>query len=644
MSPATPGFGAANAGDGLAEVLGSARRRWRWILASALVVAVLGGLFSLRQAPTYRAVVELLIDPQALQIVGRGLSRPDAPPQIDFANLESQSLILLSAKLLDRVITGLGLADDRVLLRGSPAGADPRSAALEGLRRRITVRRVDASLTFQLTVAYPDPRRAAEIANAVAAAYFEVSSDDRLAAVRRANETLLTQLGDLRGQLNRADLAVERYRSEKRLIASGDAGLLITQQLRDLYTQITVAEADLAKLSARREQAKQWASVDGGVQATPETGASSVMVSLRAKHAQVVQEIAQASRSLGPAHPSMIALVAQRTATAQLVAAEADRIRRTTDEELRRGEEGLRQLRGRAETLVTSQASSNEEAIRLRQLESEADAIRRTYNLVLGRIKDLEQQEVINTNNSQIVSPASPPLKSSDTPLPVVVAAGLLFGAVFGVIGGTVFDRWRGNVATAAGLASVGVPVWARLSAPDRGNRPGADERALVGAARVLRERLTGRARATVTVASDGLGGERLHAARILTELLIRLGEPARRASGGLKPRGARVRPRGTACTAARDGAAREGFVVTEWDLAEAESWLAVPETSDAILLVVTPGRTRRRDLDAAVEALDGGGHLRREGLIGIVAVEPARARLGWRPARAAAPTLVEAA
>ncbi len=67
--------------------------------------------------------------------------------------------------------------------------------------------------------------------------------------MRRANEALLTQAGDLRAQLNRADVAVERYRAEKGLIGSGDAGLLVSQQLKDLYTQITAAETNLSRLS-----------------------------------------------------------------------------------------------------------------------------------------------------------------------------------------------------------------------------------------------------------------------------------------------------------------------------------------------------------------------------------------------------------
>ncbi len=117
---------------------------------------------------------------------------------------------------------------------------------------------------------------------------------------------------------------------------------------------------------------------DGQVQAVPEADTSQVMVSLRTQYAQTLQELATLSRSLGPSHPQMIALAAQRAATARLIAAEADRIRRTIEEDQRRAEESLRQLRARAERLIQNQTSSNQEGIRLRQLESEAEAIRRT--------------------------------------------------------------------------------------------------------------------------------------------------------------------------------------------------------------------------------------------------------------------------
>ncbi|MGE7414851.1 GumC family protein [Methylobacterium tarhaniae] len=654
-------------GGTLADLWGSARRRSLWIVASACVMAALGGLFALRQVPTYRATVELLIDPQALQIVGRGLSRQDAPAQVDFANLESQSLILLSAKLLDTVIAQLDLADDPVLTRGAPPGADRAVVALEALRKRIVVRRVENSFNFQVTVAYPDARRAAEIANTVAAEFFDVGARDRVSAVRRANRALLTQLDDLRGQLNRADLAVERYRAEKGLIGSGDAGLLVSQQLKDLYTQITAAETNLARLSARREQVRQLRVPDGQAQAMPEADTSQVMVSLRTQYAQTVQEIATLSRSLGPSHPQMVGLAAQRAATARLIAAEADRIRRTIEEDLRRAEEALRQLRGRAERLIQNQTSSNQESIRLRQLEGEAEAIRRTYNLILDRVKDLEQQQSINPSNSQIVSRATAPLKPSDTPAPIVVAAAGLFGAVLGLILGFLYDVWRGNITTVAGFGTA-APVWARLRRPGRAGRGESTEQALVTAARELRTRFSGRGQpVVVTVASDGLGPERQQAAEALADLLIRLGEPAllvpeqaHAEPGHAEPVHARLGfgdgPRGGAPLRGRlaiidpargpDRPARPEIIVAEREVARGDGWLSIPETSDAILLLVAPGRMTRARLEGLLETLDGAGRFRAQGLLGLVTVEaPGARRPVWRlPARAPVPAGMRAA
>ncbi|AWN49595.1 hypothetical protein DK419_27335 [Methylobacterium terrae] len=651
MSSADPAAATTRrTGGTLADLWGSARRRSLWIVASAGLMASLGGLYALRQVPTYRATVEILIDPQALQIVGRGLSRQDAPAQLDFANLESQGLILLSAKLLDPVIGQLGLAEDPVLTRGAPPGADPAVVALEALRKRIVVKRVENSFNFQLTVAYPDARRAAEIANTVAAQFFEVGARDRVSAVRRANEALLTQAADLRSQLNRADVAVERYRAEKGLIASGDAGLLVSQQLKDLYTQITAAETNLARLSARREQVRQLRAPDGQVQAVPEADTSQVMVSLRTQYAQTLQEIAQLSRSLGPSHPQMIALAAQRAATARLIAAEADRIRRTIEEDLRRGEESLRQLRARAERLIQNQTSSNQEGIRLRQLESEAEAIRRTYSLVIDRTKDLEQQQSINPSNSQIISRATPPLKPSDTPAPIVIVAAGLFGAVLGLILGFLYDLWRGNITTVAGFGAAGAPVWARLQRPGRGGRNGSAEQALVTAARELRTRLAGRSTAVVvTVAADGLGPERLHAAEVLTDLLIRLGEPAllvpeqahARLGFGDGPRtDAPVRGRLAVIEPVRgpERLMRPEIIVAERDVGRGDGWLSIPETSDAILLVVAPGRMTRTRLERLLETLDGAGRFRAQGLFGLVAVEGRRAPAPRRPAPEPAP------
>ena len=96
---------------------------------------------------------------------------------------------------------------------------------------------------------------------------------------------------------------------------------------------------------------------------------------------------------LGDRHPDLANAREQRKAVLQRIQNELGRIARSSDEEYRRAQESLDGLRKRADTLVQSQIASNEAEIKLRQLESEATAIRSVYDASLGRVKELQQQQ-----------------------------------------------------------------------------------------------------------------------------------------------------------------------------------------------------------------------------------------------------------
>ena len=123
----------------------------------------------------------------------------------------------------------------------------------------------DTSLVFQITVSHPIGAQAARIANAVAAAYFTLNSLDRTEAVRRASATLLEQSAQLREELIKAEAAVERFKAQAGLISTGESGLIVSQQLRDLYTQISVYEANLPRLAARRKELESLSAAQVGL-------------------------------------------------------------------------------------------------------------------------------------------------------------------------------------------------------------------------------------------------------------------------------------------------------------------------------------------------------------------------------------------
>ncbi|KMO10342.1 hypothetical protein QR79_31165 [Methylobacterium indicum] len=75
----------------------------------------------------------------------------------------------------------------------------------------------------------------------------------------------------------------------------------------------------------------------------------------------------------------------------------------------------------------------------------------------------------------------------------------------------------------------------------------------------------------------------------------------------------------------------RPEIIVAERDVGHGDGWLSIPETSDAILLVVAPGRMTRSRLERLLATLDGAGRFRAQGLLGLVAVEPRRASAARR-------------
>jgi succinoglycan biosynthesis transport protein ExoP len=427
------------------ELLSLLKRRRAIVIAGACVTLLFALAYLAVQTPIYRATAELLVDPQALQIVGRDIVRSDSSASIDFANVDSQALVMTSSGVLRQVISDLDLEQDSALTPQPgflarrfgkllmPTPQQRLAQTMDALRRAIVIQRVENSLVFRIIVSHPDAEKSADIANALARAYFRQGNDGRRGAVERANESLIGQIAGLRTQLNDAEAAVQTFRIKNNLVSTGETGLVVTQQLRDLYTQISQASAELARQTARRDGVANLRENSLLSDAIPEALTSSSITSLRTQYAQTAREAASMAQTLMPQHPRLIEIRAELAETRKLLAAELGRVRSSVQQAYRQAEANLANLQKRASELTRSQESSGVAEIRLRQLESEAEAIRAVYNASLTRARELDQQKKIETSNSRLLSEAVAPATASKPPAAIVLAAALLFGACAGL-------------------------------------------------------------------------------------------------------------------------------------------------------------------------------------------------------------------
>lgn len=636
---------------GASDFAGLARRGARLIAGCAVGCALLAAAYLATQTPLYRATAEILVDPAALQVVGKDILRNDVAASIDFANIDSQALVIVSNSVLDQLIDELKLDQDPVFrggrgllarLTGSPGAPSTRATVLDNLRRAVVVRRVDASLVFDITVSHPDAEKAAAIANSLASIYLRQGSEGRGAAVRRANETLLGQLADLRRQLNDADTAVEKFRGDNGLISTGEAGLIVNQQLKDLYAQITAAETELARVGARKEQIARLGPDSLLADRIPEAIASPTITALRSQYATAAREAARMAETLLPKHPRLMEARGELSAARKLLAEELDRIRGSVGQDYEQAKANLAKLQERANGLTRSQMSSSESEIRLRQLESEAAAVRAVYDASLGRAKELEQQAKIDTSNSRLISAASVPVRPSKAPAMIVLPAALLFGASLGLALAFLMDLLRGAAPNARSAAEMfGVETFAdvrlaggRLDDRDRGH--------LAAIARRLQRRVSGDEPAIVMVAGaprlDPMATRAIVAA--LGRALSDLGDGGwmcRQQAPGAPMHVERIAPPRAAAlrgaTAPHAPSEREARGVLEARAASRSTradYLLFSDddpagladsagSADAILVVFAAGRTPRRALRDLVATLDPTA----ERIVAVVAVAP---------------------
>jgi len=423
------------------ELYELAKRRRMLIFIAMAVAVTLAFLYTSLQTPVFRATSELLIDPTTLQVVGRDIVRADTAPSIDLANVDSQQLVIVSAPVLQQVVQDLNLEDDPYfkpkpgLLGRKAAALSPEqtmSEVVDALKRAIVVHRVETTLVFQIVVSHPNADQAAKIANQVAYAYLQRGNEVRSNSVRGATDNLISQIAGLKTQLSDAETAVEKFRSQNGLIST-DTGLIVTQQLKDLYTQITLASAELARQAARKEEAAKFASDPAVADALPDALTSAVMLSLRTQYASTAQTAASLAQTLMPQHPRMREIDAQLKETRKLMNAELGRIKLSIRKSYDQAQANVANLQARANEVAKTQVASSEAEIKLHQLESEAEAIRSVYNASLARAKELEQQQKITTNNSRLLSKAVPPLKASKPPVVLVLPAAAMFGALAGL-------------------------------------------------------------------------------------------------------------------------------------------------------------------------------------------------------------------
>ncbi|QQO24207.1 hypothetical protein JJB98_32200 [Bradyrhizobium diazoefficiens] len=480
----------SQAGFNVLELVDLLWRRKIAIAAAALLGATLAVTIGKSLTPRYTATAQLYVDPRELQLVDRELT-PRAQDVSGMAMVvESQARLITSNSVLLKVIrqTGLdkdpefgGSGDGKSLMSSllGLIGLQPRApsaagtnavqlAALEALNRHITIRKTEKSFIVDIEVWSTDPAKAAMLANTLTSAYLAESRNSQASAARRATSDLSGRLKELRDRLRNAETALATYKARNNFVGTQDT-LISDQQLSASNQRLSAARAATMDAQARLDQieASRRTAADAG--ANPEALQSPTIANLRAQYADARKKYAEQAGELGPRHPALRQTEKQVEDLKRTINEEIDRFAQSAKNDLTRARDFEASLNRALEAQKRQSLQLSQAAVRLRELEREADASRDVYQSFLKRSRETEEQETLNTSAARVIGEATVPQRRSFPPAMSLFA---MIGFIFGALAAS---GWfvAAELLFAAAIAPAPAPARReRTAAPERARAP----------------------------------------------------------------------------------------------------------------------------------------------------------------------------
>ncbi|WP_425419574.1 GumC family protein [Oricola indica] len=433
------------------------RRRLHFVVLTAAAFVVVTIIYALMATPVYMSTASLLIDPDARQ----PFDDPNIPKRgIDEGSyIESQVAVIGSDSVLRPVVRQFNLKADEEfgdggastslldLLGFGSSDSGPtdeiarENAAVSALSKAVSASRAGTTRVISVSVESGSAEKSAKLAQGIAESYLADRQRDKQLSSAGIDEQIQERLAELRDRMRTAEAAAQEYKAANRLQSTGEDGLLTSQELAGLSTQLTEARATLAERQARYDQIAAF--VKGGVSANSinEISTSPNVAELRSQYTTAVRTVANLEAELLPQHPRLIGARSEVRRLEGLLQAEAQDAADAAKVELGIARVRVANLSSAIEMSRDRSDSGDAAMIRLRELESDAQASRTIYESALSRANQISTLDEVVIPSARIIGPGLPAKSPVWPKKKLLVILGGFFGVMVGValvIGGEV--------------------------------------------------------------------------------------------------------------------------------------------------------------------------------------------------------------
>lgn len=443
------------------------RARTKRIALTAAIFVILSVIVTTLMTPVYEATSAVLIDPTVQQPFDTRI-QTRASPQENTQFIDSQVTLITSDSVLRPVVLAHDLVNDREFGADASGGMRwllqmlrPRAAqhpnseqsatdkALIALAEATTVKRDGQTFVLNIAVESRDPVKAATLSRAIATSYLNDQRKQRESASKQVAAEIEDRLVGLRERLRLADDKVREFRAQNNLQEVGEAGLLTEQELSGVNTSLIEARAELAAAEAKNSEIQRLLLPGANTDKIVTTIDSPTILHLYQQFTEASRRVADLRVDLLPSHPTLVRAEAQLDQVRRMIRDEVKRIAESTQLELEVARGRVANLERQLSSTRTLNNADDAARIRLKELQTEAQATRALYENALSRAKEIVELEQVVLPTARIISPATVPENPAWPKKKLIVALagvlGLLVGACL-AIGSTAFELLKARL------------------------------------------------------------------------------------------------------------------------------------------------------------------------------------------------------
>ena len=465
------------------DLLRVVRTRWPLIAGTVAIFMALTLIVLFELTPLYTAHAVVMLDQRKNNVADLNAVLSGLPT--DPTSIQNQVQILTSRGLAARVVERLRLDQDPEFNRKLSGwfqffGAlvptawfqnaistkttaeeiiDEKDDVIDRFEKRLSISPIGLSTAIDIGFDSIDPEKSSRITNAVADEYVEDQLNAKFEATQKATQWLSTRIQGLAQQVQGAEAAVQQYKAENNIAESADGNSIVDQQMASVSGQLVLAKSDLAEKEANYGRVSSLVR-SGRAADVSQVVSSPLIATLRGQETDLGRQEADLLTQYGPRHPKILEMESEKKNLEGKVGEEVQRVVQTVASDVAIAQANVSSLQASLTQLEARSQVQSKASVKLKALESAASSSRGMYEAYLGRLKETQGQEGIQTPDARVISAAELP-DSPSFPNKILVLGLALPGSLFlGFMLAYMVEGWDSGFRTSARVeATLGLPV-----------------------------------------------------------------------------------------------------------------------------------------------------------------------------------------